>query len=636
MATGIETAGVIMASIPLIISALENYAEGVRTVKRWWRYRRELQSLATTLIVEKTLFSGVCQKLLDGLTIDDEVFIDLIENPGGSLWKDEQLDRDLRQHLGKSYALYQSLIEEMGFALKELMEKLEIDENGKVRSIKWKVSCLLLTILTAEQPPFTNYHESKSQWKRVKFSVCHRAYTEALTKIRDNNALLARLTNQNTEILSTQRHKRRSGAHLKVIRDQAANLYGALARGWACDCGVAHCTTLRLDPRLSGFRAHSHEKFSNVDKGTFVSFKVAFLFEADTAPQRNFPWLRQELEVRVFDQKRTIKQRGGLLPLINPNVVDGPSLPPSVSGNSAPREILKRKRVAKFVEPTGKKVVRFVEPEAKPVLASSSSVSEDELPTQIDNLCFTMRNTSVGLTCAEKCLGYLDYENDYRFKLYLSDQNRTEQDESSKSLALLLSERNRDNGLSIVADEHLSLTRGERLGLSLIVASSVLQLHDTPWLRSQWSKEDIFVNMTRKRGIFERAFISKIFPPAESNFKSEYHSHLLRNVTLFALGILLIEICLGRTLESLRTNEDPVTENGDSDILTRMSIARRVLQLGRISDEAGTKYEEVVYRCIWCEFGVCDTNLNNDSFRRAVYDQVVAPLETDLNYFNES
>lgn len=132
MVTGVETAGLIMAAIPLIINGLDHYADGVRTIRKWWRYRRELESLARTLVVETTLFSGTCEKLLNELVIDDDFFIDLIENPGGPLWKDDQLNQKLRQHLGSKYKLYEAFITDMGSAVEELVRKLEIDDEGKV------------------------------------------------------------------------------------------------------------------------------------------------------------------------------------------------------------------------------------------------------------------------------------------------------------------------------------------------------------------------------------------------------------------------------------------------------------------------------------------------------------------------
>ena len=132
MSTGVETAGLVVATIPLVINALEYFAEGVRTVVKRWSYKRELQSLAWALAAEKALFSATCEKLLSDLVIDDYLFVNFVENPGGSSWKDAQLDRKLRDHLGKDYMLRQGFINEIHSAVQELLWKLEIDDRGKV------------------------------------------------------------------------------------------------------------------------------------------------------------------------------------------------------------------------------------------------------------------------------------------------------------------------------------------------------------------------------------------------------------------------------------------------------------------------------------------------------------------------
>jgi hypothetical protein len=84
--------------------------------------------------------------------------------------------------------------------------------------------------------------------------------------------------------------------------------------------------------------------------------------------------------------------------------------------------------------------------------------------------------------------------------------------------------------------------------------------------------------------------------------KDEDHPGI-RNTTLFALGIVLLELCLGQTLESMT--------------------------------EAGNRYGDVARRCIYCEFDSRDTNLNNERFREAVYQGVVAPLEDIFNDFDQ-
>jgi hypothetical protein len=70
MVTGVETAGLILGSIPLIISALEHYAEGIETIGKWWRYKRELASLKRILGAEYDRFLNTLEELLAGIVPD--------------------------------------------------------------------------------------------------------------------------------------------------------------------------------------------------------------------------------------------------------------------------------------------------------------------------------------------------------------------------------------------------------------------------------------------------------------------------------------------------------------------------------------------------------------------------------------
>jgi hypothetical protein len=107
----------------------------------------------------------------------------------------------------------------------------------------------------------------------------------------------------------------------------------------------------------------------------------------------------------------------------------------------------------------------------------------------------------------------------------------------------------------------------------------------------------------------------------------------IRNGTIFALGIALIELCFGKVIEDLRTDEK-LGEDGLLNDLTQLSIARRLLEEREIHDRAGTRYEDAVRRCIFCEFDQHSNTLEKSEFRRAVFEKVVTLLEEDLTAFN--
>lgn len=133
MVTGIETAGIVLGTLPLIISALEHYAEGVETIHKWWRYKRELASLRRILDAEYIRFLNTCEELLVGL-VPDAALAALLDNPGGAGWFDPDIDRKLRLRLRKSYPSYLETVTDMFDVMSVLERKLEL-ENGKVRQV---------------------------------------------------------------------------------------------------------------------------------------------------------------------------------------------------------------------------------------------------------------------------------------------------------------------------------------------------------------------------------------------------------------------------------------------------------------------------------------------------------------------
>ena len=65
--SGVEAAGLILGALPLVVSGLESYIEGVATIKRYFRYKNELKSLLRALTTEYDIFRNTCEELLEGL-----------------------------------------------------------------------------------------------------------------------------------------------------------------------------------------------------------------------------------------------------------------------------------------------------------------------------------------------------------------------------------------------------------------------------------------------------------------------------------------------------------------------------------------------------------------------------------------
>lgn len=129
--SGIEIAGLVLGSIPLVISGLEHYAEGVSTIKVMFNYPSEFKSLGRRLRVEQGIFRNIIELLLHDC-VGDRLLTELLENIGGKSWSDPDVEKALRRKLQASYALYLEAVESLNKTLIEFKERLKLNEDGKV------------------------------------------------------------------------------------------------------------------------------------------------------------------------------------------------------------------------------------------------------------------------------------------------------------------------------------------------------------------------------------------------------------------------------------------------------------------------------------------------------------------------
>ena len=129
--SGVEIVGLVLGSIPLVISGLEHYAEGVATIKVMFRYPSEFKSLSRRLRVEQDIFRNIIELLLHDC-VGDSLLTELLENVGGKSWSDPDVEKALQQKLQASYGVYIETVESLNKTLAEFKERLKLGDDGKV------------------------------------------------------------------------------------------------------------------------------------------------------------------------------------------------------------------------------------------------------------------------------------------------------------------------------------------------------------------------------------------------------------------------------------------------------------------------------------------------------------------------
>ncbi|KAF2501511.1 hypothetical protein BU16DRAFT_555993 [Lophium mytilinum] len=159
----------------------------------------------------------------------------------------------------------------------------------------------------------------------------------------------------------------------------------------------------------------------------------------------------------------------------------------------------------------------------------------------------------------------------------------------------------------------------DRINMAIVLTCSVLGLHSTPWLPDLWTSDDIeFLPLT---GNITRTSLQKprvTIPVQRDSLLSTGRrtpSFGVRNNSLFALGMVLLEILMGASLASKRTTNE-----------SNIEAAWRLEHV--VCSKELPFWKEVVSGCLHCPFSGIDMDLASDppDLLDCVQTEVLQPL----------
>ena len=423
-------------------------------------------------------------------------------------------------------------------------------------------------------------------------------YQENLDSIDRANSFLRQTTTQSLN-LEASRLKRRSkqvARAIKAIQNQATSLYNVMVKGacWTCSCKESHVASLQLETRSY-----------DVVRSPLFRLRI-LLFAVDSgAESSSSEWRDVEVEVEM-ETVETIK-----------------------------RESIARQRKKQSGSPAKaeKKGVKFNEPSLNQLSKISCAVESYESGmASISDICRFMHNC---LPAKHKMGVLVDADSitdvNFRHKLHIS---RSQAGHSLHTRSLE----------DILRTSHLHrnwLGKGDRLQIAVDIASSVLQLASTPWLKPDWRSQDITLHELDEHSHVQAAPVaSKPYlswplnqinegPVPLSTSPMHLRPRHIRNEGLLYLAFALIELSLSKTLDDLGIDED----QNSNEITTRLNTAIR--SLDQVYIASGDRYGDVVQRCLHCTFDMRDVSFSNEDFQQVVYEKVVCPLADDLRVFRD-
>ncbi|KAI1377889.1 hypothetical protein F4677DRAFT_413835 [Hypoxylon crocopeplum] len=585
--SGLEVAGIVLGAFPIAVEALEKYREVFRRLGLFHRIRVEYLKCKHNLKFHQASFAGHIRRLLLPLIEDDNKINELMSDPAGRSWKDKEIAWMLQHQLGReSHELF---IQCIG-CIKNVMEKLNHELALDSTSLQDSLNKPRMPMSGSRLKESATKANVQFQLYRLKFSNGESVRTELFKELERYDSQFARLLDmgdKETE-LAQKRKLTKSSLSESVLCSfwiYANSFFKALAATWTCCCEEQHLTSLLLQHRTSKIN----------------EFNVLF------AKGRPSCWRIQKTLITEGD--------GDLAAAITADVGVGEGTTVRRAQHSVnipirPASEIKDQHIQK------------AKPQPDVICKSKSSGACQSHINQISCLCSSLEQGIDGFC------GYLT-GSDYRYYVYRVSQQQS------------------DSFNSITIDQILrrevspAPSRRQRYALSFILASSFLQLLDTPWLPESWRKSDIvFISDENKPNMFllDQPHLSRKFiatPPPEDQQTSlaitiateGSRTRTFRSLEL--LGIVLLELCFGQPLEAQPCRKQWPTGDGEMQRYAFDFVAAREW-VGEVNEEAGPDFDEAIR---WCFEG--HRNTPPEKWRQEMLRQVVQPLERCHRYLSE-
>lgn len=575
--SGFEVAGIILGSIPLVISALEHYRDGASAIRRWSRYENERRSLILRLETESVKMQNICTQLLRGLIADSQIE-GMIVDPFGPSWQSEELQRKLRGRLCGSARVFKATVAEINDAIQKILGLLNPPQQK------------------AEVQGGAEPSAVRREFRRIVFTLSRSSYSNLMSTIKEGICSLDMLTAQCIDL----EPGRQQASHAKLatlMKGLSVQLHQALQRSLSCSC--SHGMSIRLCKRATDALYEKNEQ----TRLRLLPMHVALSFAGDTVLaadpfQGNQVWKLMRIyaspDQRPIPRNVTIPATASMH-LYALGIAE--SQPSHISSD--------RIRVSQASTATLIQSANVTSLAGQIALPAASTVLRE--PEPIRNLCHSVQTWPHG-PWLDRC-GFIVHESSTTRRRFNIEP----------ALDPFDIRHNRDFVcLRDVLDGHVStpwLSYKQRMELAVTISTGVLHLQDTPWLHRTTLSESIVFSRNSSANLYENPFLVK--GDEATGTELSYHSPdtLPRNPIMISLAFLLIELMLGPV----------ILYPGEGIEMQYIKAQRKLPALYAVSKN----YFSAVSRCL-NDATLHATGLGEGEFQQNMYTGIVSLLEKDL------
>jgi hypothetical protein len=291
--SGIEVIGVVLGAFPIAIMALEKYGKLATRLNLFYSIRSEHKRCLDDLVYHQILFKMHLRRLLLPLAVDDDKIDELLNDPGGTSWKEESIDDILKRRMKDAYLPYFGYVQEMARVMEDLNQCLALDSEAVQNNLSNQVRMIFLVNLRiqskflmqkalkgVERLRFEVSRERTAfQRFRIKFSNGASDRKRLLNEFQNYNEKLKTLLDSSDEDARLIQRRncmaRTSATDLAVCNfwKQAAKLFRALTSVCHCKCQATHGAELMLQDRTTQ-KDEFHVTFTTCDSSQWEICKT--------------------------------------------------------------------------------------------------------------------------------------------------------------------------------------------------------------------------------------------------------------------------------------------------------------------------------------------------------------------------
>ncbi|KAJ4251037.1 hypothetical protein NW762_011687 [Fusarium torreyae] len=293
--SGFEVAGVVLGTLPLLISALEHYKAGKGVAATIIKYHGLLDSLISRLKQQRTFFHLEILDLLRESGVPEAVDQpDLPEEECLRVLNDAKTGFELQKYLGNLYGMFLEILGCYEVSLKTIASKLH-----HIQRLPNTSKDDLKALLAANPSNGAGFNFLG----RISFVIERRALKDLLEELSEGRLSLKIIiggarSQQEFSAREPSREAKRLASVFSQVREGAKSLFAAMCHGCTCRCTTSHTVLMQLKNRLP----QKHESMSMRKRTTM--FNLVFRLD-NSLQEASVKAYHNDMPMNLISQSQT-------------------------------------------------------------------------------------------------------------------------------------------------------------------------------------------------------------------------------------------------------------------------------------------------------------------------------------------